>query len=75
MITGKPDDLYITHYDVGEILASVQRAGIAAPPWLTAIILRIAGAVRRVPGLRDLAERRRSPPSSSSTGSTTCSWR
>src|SRR3954467_8380822 len=57
VITGKPDDLYITHYDVGEILASVERAGIAAPPWLTSIVLRIAGAVRRVPVLRDLAER------------------
>src|SRR3954453_12473680 len=57
VITGKPDNLYITHYDVGEILASVRRAGIAAPPWLTGIILRIAGVVRRIPGLRDLAER------------------
>jgi enoyl-CoA hydratase len=57
VITGKPDRLYITHYDVGEILASVQRAGIAAPPWLTSIVLRIAAAVRRVPVLRDLAER------------------
>jgi enoyl-CoA hydratase len=57
VITGKPDDLYITHYDVGEILASVERAGIAAPPWMTAIVLRIAGAIRRIPGLRDGAER------------------
>ncbi len=57
VITGKPDDLYITHYDVGEILASVRRAGIAAPPWLTSIVLKIAGAVRRIPVLRDLAER------------------
>ena len=57
VITGKPDDLYITHYDVGEILASVERAGIAAPPWLTAVVLRIAGAIRRIPGLRDAAER------------------
>ena len=57
VITGKPEGLYITHYDVGEILASVERAGIAAPPWLTSIVLRIAGAVRRVPVLRDLAER------------------
>src|SRR3954469_16180534 len=54
VITGKPDDLYITHYDVAEILASVERAGIAAPPWLTAVILRIAGAVRRIPALREL---------------------
>jgi enoyl-CoA hydratase len=57
VITGKPDDLYITHYDVAEILASVKRAGIAAPPWLTSIVLRIAGAVRRIPVLRDLGER------------------
>ena len=57
VITGKPDDLYITHYDVGEILASVERAGIAAPPWLTGLILRIAGAVRRIPVLRDLGAR------------------
>ncbi len=57
VVTGKPDDLYITHYDVGEILASVRRAGIAAPPWLTSIVLRVAGGVRRVPVLRDLAER------------------
>src|SRR3954453_1689035 len=57
VITGKPDGLYITHYDVGEILASVRRAGIAAPPWLIAIVLRVAGVVRRIPGLRDLAER------------------
>ncbi len=57
VITGKPDGLYITHYDVGEILASVRRAGIAAPPWLTAVVLRVAGAVRRVPVLRELAER------------------
>jgi enoyl-CoA hydratase len=57
VITGKPDDLYITHYDVGEILASVRRAGIAAPPWLTGIVLAVAGVVRRIPVLRDLAER------------------
>jgi enoyl-CoA hydratase len=57
VITGRPDNLYITHYDVGEILASVRRAGIAAPPWLTSMVLRVAGLVRRVPVLRELAER------------------
>jgi enoyl-CoA hydratase len=57
VFTGKPDGLYITHYDVAEILASVRRAGIAAPPWLTGVVLRVAGAVRRIPGLRALAER------------------
>jgi enoyl-CoA hydratase len=57
VITGKPEGLFITHYDVGEILASVRRAGFAAPPWLNSLILRIAGAVRHVPGLSALAER------------------
>jgi enoyl-CoA hydratase len=57
VITGKPERLYITHYDVGEILASVERAGIAAPAWLTSIVLGVAAPLRRVPGLRDLAER------------------
>ena len=57
VITGKPEGLYITHYDVAEILASVERAGVAAPPWLTSIILRVAAAVRRIPVLRGLGER------------------
>jgi enoyl-CoA hydratase/carnithine racemase len=57
VITGKPDDLFITHYDVGEILASVRRAGIAAPPWLTSLILRVIGAFRRIPVLRAAGER------------------
>jgi enoyl-CoA hydratase len=57
VITGKPEDLYITHYDIGEILASVERAGIAAPPWLTSVVLKLAGAVRKVPGLRAMGER------------------
>ena len=57
VLTGKPQGLYITHYDVGEILASVERAGIAAPPWLTSVLLKVLGVVRRIPGLRDLAER------------------
>ena len=57
VITGKPEGKFITHYDVGEILASVQRAGIAAPPWLTGVILRVVGSIRKVPGLRSVAER------------------
>ena len=57
VITGKPDDLYVTHYDVAEILASVERAGVSAPPWLVAVVLRVAGLARRVPALREAAER------------------
>jgi enoyl-CoA hydratase len=71
VITGKPEDLYVTHYDVAEILASVRRAGIAAPPWLTSIVLRLAGAVRRACARSPSG--RRWPRSSNSTGSTTCS--
>ena len=57
VITGKPDELYVTHYDVGEILASVERAGVPAPPWLVSVVLRIAGVIRRIPLLREAAER------------------
>jgi enoyl-CoA hydratase len=57
VITGKPEGLYVTHYDVAEILAGIESAGVAAPPWVAGAMLRVAGAVRRVPGLRGLAER------------------
>jgi len=57
VITGKPEDLYITHYDVAEILAGVEQVGITVPPWLAGPMLSLAGALRSVPGLRSLAER------------------
>ena len=57
VLTGRPDDLYITHYDVAEILAGVEDVGIAIPAWLAGPMLRIAGAIRHVPGLRSFAER------------------
>src|SRR5262245_57717893 len=57
VITGKPADLYITHYDVREILAGVSGVGPAPPPPLAAAMLRASGAVRRVPGVRELIER------------------
>jgi enoyl-CoA hydratase/carnithine racemase len=57
VITGGSPGLFITHYDVAEILASVERVGIAAPAWLTGVMLRIAGPIRHIPGLRALAER------------------
>jgi enoyl-CoA hydratase len=57
IFTGRPPDLFVTHYDVGEILASIERVGVAAPPWLTGAMLRIAGPIRRIPGLRAVAER------------------
>ena len=57
IFTGSPPDLFVSHYDVGEILASIERVGVAAPPWLTGAMLRIAAPIRRTPGLRTLAER------------------
>jgi len=57
VITGKPKRLYVTHYDVAEILAGVKGVGVAPPPALAGGLLRVAGAIKRVPGLRDAAGR------------------
>jgi enoyl-CoA hydratase len=57
IIMGRPPELFISHYDVGEILASIDRVGVSAPPWLTGAMLRIAAPIRRTPGLAALAER------------------
>jgi enoyl-CoA hydratase/carnithine racemase len=57
VITGKPERLYITHYDVAEILSGVRDVGVAPSPALASGLLRVAGAVKRVPGLRDAAAR------------------
>ena len=57
VITGKPEGLYITHYDVAEILSGVKDVGVAPPPALAGGLLRLAGAIKRVPGLREAAAR------------------
>jgi enoyl-CoA hydratase len=57
IITGRPPGLFISHYDVGEILASIDRVGVSAPPWLTGAMLKIGAPIRRTPGLGALAER------------------
>src|SRR5918996_4836620 len=57
VITGRPERLFVTHYDVAEILEGVERVGIATPPWLAGPMLRVAGLLRRIPGLRSAAER------------------
>ena len=76
VITGKPEGLYITHYDVGEILASVERAGIAAPA--VADLDRASHRRRAAEGAHRCGtspSARRWQRCSSSTGSTTCSSR
>ena len=57
VITGRPPDLFITHYDVAEILAGVEDVGVTPGPRAAGALLAAAAAVRRVPGLRDLAQR------------------
>jgi enoyl-CoA hydratase/carnithine racemase len=57
IITGAQPRLYITHYDVAEIHDGVESVGLAPPPALAGLLLRLAGAIRRVPGLRSLAMR------------------
>lgn len=57
VITGRPEDLFITHYDVAEILTGVEQVGITVPAWLAGPMLGLAGALRRIPGLRSLVER------------------
>lgn len=57
VITGKPPELFVTHYDVAEILSGVRDVGVAPGPALASGLLRVAGAVKRVPGLRDAAAR------------------
>ena len=57
VITGRPPDLFVTHYDVAEILAGVEDVGVTPGPRAAGALLGLAGAIRRVPGLRDAAER------------------
>ena len=57
VFTGRPPDLFITHYDVAEILAGVEDVGVTPGPRLAGVLLGVAGGIRRVPGLRDAVAR------------------
>jgi enoyl-CoA hydratase/carnithine racemase len=57
VITGGPERLFITHYDVAEILAGVKDVGVVPGPRLAGGLLRTAAVVKRVPGLRSAALR------------------
>jgi enoyl-CoA hydratase/carnithine racemase len=57
VITGAKPGLYVTHYDVAEILDGVKTVGVSPAPALAGILLRLAAALRRIPGLRGLAMR------------------
>jgi enoyl-CoA hydratase/carnithine racemase len=49
VVTGAPDGVFITHYDVGEILAGSESVGAAMPPAVAGGALRATGALRRIP--------------------------
>jgi enoyl-CoA hydratase/carnithine racemase len=57
VLTGKPDHLFVTHYDVAEIVSGVRDVGIVPGPALAGGLLRLAGAIKHVPGLRSAAKR------------------
>jgi enoyl-CoA hydratase/carnithine racemase len=53
VITGAPDDVFITHFDVAEIVAGTEGVGPPLSPRVTSGALRAVGAVSRVPGARE----------------------
>lgn len=57
VITGRPPSLFVTHYDVAEILAGVKDVGATPGPRAAGALLGIAAGIRRVPGLREAALR------------------
>jgi enoyl-CoA hydratase len=57
VITGMPASLFITHYDIAEILAGVEDVGVAPSPALAGGLLRVASGLKRIPGLRSAAAR------------------
>jgi enoyl-CoA hydratase len=57
VITGAPVDVFITHFDVGEISAGTERLGATISSAQAGGSLRALGALERVPGARPILER------------------
>jgi enoyl-CoA hydratase len=57
VLTGANAGLFVTHYEIEEILAGAEGVGPPAPQPVAAALIRIAGGVKRVPGVRTLVER------------------
>ena len=57
VLTGKPDKLFITHYDVEEILAGAEGVGRGLSAGLARASLQTVGGVSRLPGARAALER------------------
>jgi len=59
LLTGKPDDLFITHYDMRELLANAEQSAFELSPGTAAASYRALSGVARLPGVRGAL--RRSP--------------
>src|SRR4051794_33384895 len=57
VITGAPDDVFITHFDVSEILAGTEGASRPISTGVASGSLRAIGAVGRIPGAKGRLER------------------
>jgi enoyl-CoA hydratase/carnithine racemase len=57
VITGAPDDVFITHFDVAEISAGGERIPATLSSTQAGGGLRAVGALERIPGARGLLER------------------
>jgi enoyl-CoA hydratase len=57
VLTGAPERLFVTHYEIGEILAGAEGVGPPPPRLAAAALVRIAAGVKRVRGMRALVER------------------
>jgi enoyl-CoA hydratase len=57
VLTGGVDGVFITHFDVAEILAASEAVGPAPPRALAGGALRAAGAIGRIPGGKGALER------------------
>src|SRR3982074_2635736 len=57
VLTGAVEGVFITHYDVAEILAGSEAAGAQVSPAVAGGTLRATGALGRVPGVDDALRR------------------
>jgi enoyl-CoA hydratase/carnithine racemase len=56
IVTGGVEGRYITHFDIGEILATAERFGAPVPAGALRSLMRAIELAGRVPGLEDLVE-------------------
>jgi enoyl-CoA hydratase/carnithine racemase len=57
VLTGKPDGVFITHYDVEEILAGSQGLGRSISAGVAGASLQTVGQLARIPGAKDALKR------------------